>query len=396
MRTPPRSPRNQTHKEYTNVGEKCVVHIAEIYTLHNRISKLSEELEETKKTEAVLKAKLETLQLDFQDKYTQKNIELEQEKLIKNELLEKIKFLNEKHSYVDLISFYENKIDEYVTRHKNHIKTSFKLNMPVQSVSQGGVNIATFEVWQNLLKKYEKQIIELQQENEEMHKRDRKVSMRQKIFEKYCSLTEDKIIKFSKISKKILKQESAIKELTHKAEHEISEKNLLSQRTTLAEKELIQVKEENSKMKKFIEEVKPILKITWDDIRRGNSEWFRSLGSDGFHKPDSKSQGIMALLENIKDFIQTLQESLNNQLYDFSPIINIVDDVKSYITLILDRIQYLKNNQYDIINSCCDLNSKIMNYTKSPNSNKIDIDFLSILKDVRNTCSKLLLDLNPK
>jgi hypothetical protein len=67
--------------------------------------------------------------------------------------------------------------------------------------------------------------------------------------------------------------------------------------------------------------------------------------------------------------------------------------VKSYTILLLKKIQTLTINQYHIINTCCDLNDKIVAYVKK---NKVNIDFLAILKDIRNSCSKLLFDFNPK
>jgi len=95
----------------------------------------------------------------------------------------------------------------------------------------------------------------------------------------------------------------------------------------------------------------------------------------------------------MNSFLFVLRDDFNQYIPDLNQIIKIVDDIKYYVVTLLKKIQMMSINQYNIINTCCDLNDKIMIHTKNK---KVDFQFIPIMTEIRNACSKLLFDYNPK
>ena len=149
-------------------------------------------------------------------------------------------------------------------------------------------------------------------------------------------------------------------------------------------------------MKQFVDKIKPILKLEWCQIKKSNEENFEQIikqSKNDEHMFNSKN--IIVIIDNLGNFLTTIETPLFNLIpgFEIAPIINILEDIRNYTIMLLKKNQMSSINQYNIINTCCDLNDKIMDYVKK---NKVNFDFLSILKDMRNSCSKLLFEYNPK
>src|SRR5690606_32018190 len=139
-----------------------------------------------------------------------KDEENNQQKLLIHELKEKIKVLEANHEECDLIKYYEDKIEEEYNSKINLIKSFTK---SIEKIFPDNTYVNKELVWRNVLKKYEQEIINLEDKISEMKKNERKIYQRQKFFDKYCSQTEERIETISKISKKFYNQEKVISEL---------------------------------------------------------------------------------------------------------------------------------------------------------------------------------------
>jgi hypothetical protein len=407
IRTPPKSPKtsrdfkiffnnNNQNKYSTTIQkeeDKCKIHLAEIFTLTKKVDKLNSELDEKIKSESLLNKNIKELEKTLNEKINQQLIENNEQKCTIENQLQKIEILEKTHDFNELVSYYENQIEEMQNKNINYIKMLTQITNKISS----SVNNKD-DVWRNLIKKLENKIIELESQIFDNKKKERKIFSRQKFFEKYCFKAEEKIEEISKISKKFYDQESTVLDLKAELEKLKIDNKTKNNEVDSLNKELNALKKDNEKIKLFVNKIKPILKIDWEEIKKTNEENFEMLVKNS--KSDEynyNSKNIIILLENLNNFLETiLEETLSNKLsqnIQLTQITQIVEDVKSYIIMLLKKIQLMTINQYHIINTCCDLNDKIMNFVKN---NKVNIDFLAIFKDIRNSCSKLLFDYNPK
>ena len=392
LRTPPRSPRNFDKiffDEDYKTEEKCNIHIVEIYTMNKRIDKLNSELEAKIKNETVMKKQIEELEFNSNSKITGLLKDVDEQKYLISDLLAKNKILEKSHNYNELIEYYENKFEEAQNKyHKNFQIFSGMIN----KLTTGGYNL---DVYKNLIKKYEEKILELEKMVEDKNKNERKINSRQKFFEKYCFKAEEKIEHFSKVSKKFYDQEKMINKLKSEIESNNEEIKLVKEENNLLNKELENLKSENENIKNFVDKIKPILKVNWEDIKKNNESNYENLFASSRNeetKDNNNSKNIMILIDNLNTFLHVLRDSVDN-IPDLSGVIKIINDIRGYIEMLLNKIQMMSVNQYNVINTCCELNDKVRAFLKN---NKVSIDFLGILKDIRNICTKMLFDYNPK
>jgi DNA repair exonuclease SbcCD ATPase subunit len=396
LRTPPRSPKIIDRIffeeiEDTPKNEKCKIHIAEIYTLNKRIEKLNQELEEKIKSETVLQTQLEDFQYAQEDKYNNLISELNEKNNYIDYLQERNKILSSEHTYSELIEYYERKLEE---AHQKSVKDFQTFTVTINKFSSKGHNLNRDEVWRNLIKKYEEKIIDLENQLHELNKNERKINCRQKFFEKYCFKAEEKIEQFSKVSKKFYDQENKINQLKAEIENyqRIIKRNEEKYDTLFNDYEKLIC--ENEEAKKYVNKIKPILKINWQEIKKNNQENIEKLvkiKNEG--EEEFSSQNVVRLIDTMNSFLFVLRDDFHQYIPDLNEIIKIVDDIKYYVITLLKKIQMMSINQYNIINTCCELNDKIINHTKNK---KVDFQFYPIMTEIRNACSKLLFDYNPK
>lgn len=122
-------------------------------------------------------------------------------------------------------------------------------------------------------------------------------------------------------------------------------------------------RDEFSKMKKFFNEIQPVLKIEWQDISSENIKSQQNLTLN--EHSDFSNHNIVKLIENMKEFLVNYQNKiqLNNSSssegISLELVFPIIEDIKKYLIVLLKKVQHLTLNQYHIINICCDLNEKI-------------------------------------
>lgn len=396
LRTPPRSPRIIDRIYFEDIenspkNEKCKVHIAEIYTLNKRIEKLNLELEEKIKSETVLQNQLEDLQYAQEHKYNNLISDINEKNNYIDYLKERNKILSSEHTYSDLIEYFESKLEE---ANQKNLKDFQTFTFTINKFSCKGHNLNRDEVWRNLIKKYEEKIIDLENQIHEFNKKERKINSRQIFFEKYCYKAEEKIEQFSKISKKFYDQENKINKLKAELDNyqRITKMNEEKYDTLFQDYEKLTC--ENEEAKKYVNKIKPILKINWQEIKNNNQENLEKLVKINKESEEEfSSQNVIRLIDTMNSFLFVLRDDFNQYIPDLNQIIKIVDDIKYYVVTLLKKIQMMSINQYNIINTCCDLNDKIMIHTKNK---KVDFQFIPIMTEIRNACSKLLFDYNPK
>jgi hypothetical protein len=406
LRTPPRSDKstikfnleNNPNNISNNSNDLCKIHLAELYTTNKKLEKLTNELEEKTKNEIILSSRLGELDRNLNEKIKQNLIEINEQKILISDLLNKIKILEQSNNYYELIEYYENKFSEQHLKNINNIQMFTQI---INKITSESILNNRDEVWRNLVKKYENKIMEMENEKFEYMKKDRKIQSRQKFFEKYCYKAEEKIEKFSKISKKFFDQETQLKYVQNELEKYKKDFTVKINEKDNMKKELDCLKSENSNMKNFVNKIKPILKIDWEEIKKSNEENYQILlknnnpGNSSQEEVNFNSKNIIILLNNLKDFLLAIKENLKSKEIDIdmTPVTQIIDDVKHYTIMLFQKIQLMAINQYNVINTTCELNDKITNFSKN---NKISFDFINLLKDIRNACSKLLFDYNPK
>ncbi len=62
----------------------------------------------------------------------------------------------------------------------------------------------------------------------------------------------------------------------------------------------------------------------------------------------------MILIDNLNTLLHVLRYSIAN-IPDLSSLIKIVNDIRSYIEILLNKIQMMNVNQYNVINTCFEL-----------------------------------------
>jgi len=277
-------------------------------------------------------------------------------KILVDQLMNRIKMLEESHEFNEVIAYYEEKIEELNNKTENSIKTFTKM---IESFSSSNSN--RDDVWKKAVKKYEERILSLETEINTMKKFERTVYSRQKFFEKYSLQTEEKIEKFSKIQKKCVSQENLLKETNMKIESYERENSELKKENNLLSQKCTELREEFAKMKKFFNEIQPILKIEWQDICNTNKEFFETVSKITDNTDISfHNHNVVKLIDNVKEFIENFQSNLeigkskpqNLSLFNLNPVLIIIEDIKKYMIVLLKKVQHLTLNQYHIINIC--------------------------------------------
>lgn len=384
LRTPPHQNNDRIYfDEDDRKEDRCNIHIAEIYTMNKRIEFLNKELEEKVKSETILKKNLEEYMANSEIKINELNNYINEQKFLVEDLLNKNKVLENAHSYADLIEYFENKLNE---AHLKNLKN-------FQNFSNKSFIASNREdVWRNLIKKYEEKIVDLEKQIETFSKSERKIYSRQKFFEKYCFKAEEKIENYSKASKKFYDQEKLINELKIELEQKKNEIKTLEEVNNKISTDREIYKKENEKTKSFIDKIKPILKVDWNEIRINNRDNYDSILKNSLDVDNSfESSNIIILVDNLNNFLHLIRDTVK-ALPDLTGVIQIVYDIRSYLLTLLNKIQVMSINQYNLINTCCDLNDRVRDHLKK---NKMT-ELKNIFTDIKNTCTKMLFDFSPK
>ncbi len=396
LHTPPETPpkkKNLSSENSNNIfyqEDKCKIHLAELYTTNKRIEKINIELEEKSKENSQLLKKMDLMKSDFE----KKNDDLFQDNLTQktliNELINKNRILEENSSYFELVEFYERKIDDLKRQNIDNLNNYTE---SIRKLTQDISNNNRDEIWRKTLKKFEIEKIESENTIAEYQKKERKMFSRQKFFENYCKKAESQFEKFSKVSKQHDNQSSKICYL----ENEIKQ---MSFDITKMEKIINNLKIENANLLKencnlneYLHKIKPIIKLEWNEIKNTNEENFENLIRKSKNEEYIyNSKNIIILIDNVNFFLKTLQEA--TQGFDLSTVYNIVEDIKNYTVSLLKKIQSLTINQYHIINNCCEINYKLTELCERDRG--LEYEFRDYIEGIKNICSKLLYELNPK
>lgn len=394
LRTPPDSPIRKSSRDFSKhyfpEEDKCKIHLAELYTANKRIEKLTEELSEKHKSYAELEAKLDeisSLSNKKQEEMFQDNLS---QKTLINELINKNKILERNSSYFELVEFYEAKIEQLkqvnIDSLNNYTESIRKLTGDISNNNRD-------EIWRKTLKKLENEKTCLESLISDYQKKERKMFARQKFFENYCKKAEMQFDKFSRISKDKDEQANKISFLEAEVKALSYENTSLEKSIQNLKSENLRIIEENSSLNEYLHKIKPIIKFDWEDIKRTNEENFENIIRKS--KNDEyvyNSKNIILLIDNMNYFLKTLQEATPE--FDLSAIFTIVEDIKKYTISLLKKIQNLTINQYHIINNCCEINYKLTELCEKNRS--LAYEFQDFIDDIKNKCSKLLFDCNPK
>jgi cell division protein FtsB len=374
---------------YLSTDDKCKIHLAECYTANKKIDKLTEELEEKQQAESDLKSKLGELETELKQKLTGAISEGADMKNYIEDLKEQISVLRNSHDEKDLVEYYEKKLEEEFRSKINLIKS---FTQSIEKVLPDGTYATKDEIWRNLLKRYEQEILFHENNIAEFKKKERKIFLRQKFFDKYCGQTEERFEKFSKITKQFYNQEKKIDDYKQEIQRLLSENNQLKEDIDNLQNQTQKIKDDYCKTKSFVNQVKPLLKLDWEDIKRTNEENYEKIIK--LHKSDDafNSKNIIKLIENLHKFFDELE---NNLGVDLGSVRAVIDDVREYIIMLLKKNDYLYINQYNIINLSFELNEKVLNYTKRTKL-KIDNEYQSLLNEIKKFCTALLIEYNPK
>jgi len=125
-------------------------------------------------------------------------------------------------------------------------------------------------------------------------------------------------------------------------------------------KENDSIHKDHSNFKEFYNKIQPILKIEWEEIKSSNIAALEKFNS----KKDFASKSIIVLIDTLNTLINNLQTETRlkeNQKENLGEvdITNIIEDIKSYIIMLLRKNESLVLNEYHIINLCCNLNDKM-------------------------------------
>jgi len=207
----------------------------------------------------------------------------------------------------------------------------------------------------------------METEHEILKKNERKLFTRQKFFEKYCQQAEEKFEKFSKISKVIRKNETDTKDKDEKINQLYKDNERLKKENDKLYKENESIHKEHGNFKDFYNKIQPILKIEWEEIKNSNLEALEKFNSkkNKEDKKDYNTKSIIVLIDTLNTLINNLQNekeitgSSGSGKVGNVNITSIIDDIKSYIVMLLRKNESLVLNEYHIINLCCDLNDKM-------------------------------------
>jgi predicted nuclease with TOPRIM domain len=165
------------------------------------------------------------------------------------------------------------------------------------------------------------------------------------------------------LQKKCELLEEILKELQAKYVNLEKENADIKKENSLLNTKCNEFRDEFSKMKKFFNEIQPVLKIEWQDISSENIKSQQNLTLN--EQSDFSNHNIVKLIENMKEFLVNYQNKIQLNLNSSSEGVNlelvfpIIENIQKYLVVLLRKVQHLTLNQYHIINICCDLNEKI-------------------------------------
>jgi chromosome segregation ATPase len=380
---------NTVQTDTIDTDERCKIHLAECYTANKKIDKLTEELEDRTRAENEARLKLIDLERELKVKASDSLGETIDRSRYIEELKEQIRVISTARDEKDIIEYYERRLEEEFNSKIGLIKS---FTRSIEKVLPDGTYAAKDDVWRSLLKKYENEILSLEGIIAEYKKTERKVFMRQRFFDKYSNQTEERFEKFSKISKEYYNQEKKIENYKQEIKKLLSENATLKEDLDSLSKQNIKIKDNYCKTMSFVNTVKPILKLGWEDIKQQNEQNYEKIIK--LYKSDEEFAGknIIQLTDNLSKFFSELEGSIG---IDLKSMILIVSDLKEYILMLLKKNQYLMVNQYSIIGICLNMNQKIVEFTKST-GRRIDQEYLNMINEIKNFCSILLIEYNPK
>jgi hypothetical protein len=354
--------------------EKCKLHLAEIYTLTKKNERLASNIEAFEQCVEELKIKVKMSEEQFLKQIHFMSEENENLKKTNSEIIEKNKILLATTNHHEIIDYYEKKLEDSHQKVSDNYKHFFSIINKFPSSCRD-------EVWRNLIKKYEEKLIDYEKEICELNKNERKMNYRQKFFEKYCFKAEERIEHLAKLTKRFNEQETILNKFQE-------EKEILLKENDYKELKINILKNETHNMKKIIEKISPIIKLDWKDLKKSNDKTFE------IYKKNSKDEkinkkSIILLIENLSSYFMLFEITKVNK--ESKKLVEIMSDIKEYVIMLLKKIDILYINQFNIINTCCDLNDKCQELFYH-NKSKI---CTSLLNDIKNNCAKLLFDYNP-
>ena len=249
------------------------------------------------------------------------------------------------------------------------------------------------ETWRKLIKTYENKFCEMEKTIAQYESNQRKITSRQKFFEKYCYKAEKKFSQISKISKKYEKEHQQTSKLINDLAKYKDEINKQREQNEKFKEEILQLKNKKVQSNSQSHE--------WDEIKKMNTYNMQRLTSESLNNSkasnDSKtsnydSKNIIMLLNNVHEFIDTLLMNSDDQISKES-IDNIINDIKSYTTMLFDKIHIMNMNQCFIIDITCDLFKNLSKLDQKKISNIIDLQ--TIMDQMKAACSKLTNDFKP-
>ena len=365
------------------------IYLAEIYTLNKKIENLNNNIEEKSKSEEIqsrTNQKLEEKISLTEEKYKK---EIDNLYLIINDLKLKNAILQKESEFTTIIEYYEAKIDEYQNKNISNIRMfSQCINKLMKTTAYNNKD----DTWRKLIKTYENKFCELEQKISAHEAKERKITSRQKFFEKYCYKAEKKFEQISKISKRYEKEHEQSAQLIRDLEKYKNEINKQREQNEKYKKEILLLK--NAKPTNSVQE--------WEQIKKQNNlnmlklttetNLNNSNASNESKTSNYDSKNIILLLNNIQEFIETLLVKSNDEISKES-ISNIINDIKSYTIMLFDKIHIMNMNQCYIIDITCDLfkNLSSIDEKKLPSN----IDLKKITAQLKAACSKLINDFKP-
>ena len=366
------------------------VYLSEIYVLNKKIENLNNRIEEKSMSEEYQNKQNKKLEADLNSTEEKSKKEIENLSMIINDLKMKNAVLQKESEYNTIIDYYEAKIEEYQNKNISNIHMfSQCINKLMKTTAYNNKD----ETWRKLIKTYENKFCEMEKTIAQYESNQRKITSRQKFFEKYCYKAEKKFSQISKISKKYEKEHQQTSKLINDLAKYKDEINKQREQNEKFKEEILQLKNKKVQSNSQSHE--------WDEIKKMNTYNMQRLTSESLNNSkasnDSKtsnydSKNIIMLLNNVHEFIDTSLMNSDDPISKES-IDNIINDIKSYTTMLFDKIHIMNMNQCFIIDITCDLFKNLSKLDQKKISNIIDLQ--TIMEQMKAACSKLTNDFKP-
>ena len=165
------------------------VYLSEIYVLNKKIENLNNRIEEKSMSEEYQNKQNKKLEADLNSTEEKSKKEIENLSMIINDLKMKNAVLQKESEYNTIIDYYEAKIEEYQNKNISNIHMfSQCINKLMKTTAYNNKD----ETWRKLLKTYENKFCEMEKTIAQYESNQRKITSRQKFFEKYCYKAEKK------------------------------------------------------------------------------------------------------------------------------------------------------------------------------------------------------------